>query len=205
MNTARTATLKPISLRALFSASLLTMLALILLITPALAKAPGDGVVYEGKSVPGAALGDTRERVIKNYGDPLRCDNLYTTSRLSPRSYTCSFAVDGGGIVDIRFDHFSISPLPVDNDKVTFIRWSQEVVNWTTTAGINTKIALGEPKAVLTAYPDASVKYNSTGEIIQVRDAKLGIQVDWLPNAAGQDRATGLVSMAIFSPAQITP
>ena len=200
MNTARTATLKPISIRALFSASLLTLLALILLITPALAKAPGEGVVFEGKNVPGAALGDTRELVIKNYGDPVRCDNLYATSRFSNRSYTCSFAAEGGGIVDIRFEHSYLSPLPIGYDKVTFIRWSQEVVNWTTTAGINTKIALGEPKAVLEAYPDASVKYNSTGEIVQVRDAKLGIQVDWLTNSSDQERATGLISMAIFPP-----
>jgi hypothetical protein len=201
MYTARTTTLKPISLRTLSSAALLTLLALILLITPALAKAPGEGTVFEGKSVPGVALGDTRERVIKVFGEPLRCDILSLTNS----TYNCSFAVDGGGKVDIRFKRSSTSPQIVRFDKVTIIRWSQEVAGWVTTAGINTKIALADPKAVLMAYPHAAVKYSASGKIVQVRDPRLGIQVDWLSSSSDSDRATGLVSMAIFVPVRITP
>lgn len=204
MNTTRTSTFQPISLRTLFSASLLTLLALILLITPALAKAPSEGVVYEGKSVPGAALGETRGNVVRSYGEPLRCDDLSFGGISINRTYTCSFAVEGGGIVDVRFNRSYLSPVPVRYDKVTFIRWSQEVSGWKTTAGINTEIALEEPKAVVEAYPNASVRYNSIGEIIQVRDSRLGIQVDWLSTSDEQDYATKRVSMAIFPPAQIT-
>lgn len=202
MNTATTSTLKTNSLRALFSASLLTLLALILLVTPALANAPAQGVVYEGRSVPGAALGDTRGDVFRSFGEPLRCDDQ-STGRLSFKlTYTCSFAADGGGVVDVRFNRSYLSPLPVRYDKVSLIRWSQEVSGWKTTAGIYTKLALDEPKAVVEAYPNAIVRYNSLGEIIQVRDSELGILVDWLSTSPGQKDATKSVSIAIFSPAK---
>lgn len=203
MNTTRTQTFRPLSKRALLSASLLTFLALILLITPALAAVPIEGTVFEGKSVPGASLGATRADVVRVYGEPLRCDDLSDGRFSFSYTYTCSFAVKGGGVVDVRFNRSTFSPLPVRYDKVTFIRWSQEVTGWVTSRGINTEIALKDPQAVLEAYPTANVRYDAFGQIIQVRDSRLGIQIDWLSTSFSEDVAPR-ISMAIFPPAQIT-
>jgi hypothetical protein len=199
MNQATTLTIKPISFWALLSALLLSLTALILLATPALAataptSVPAVGIVYEGKSVPGAALGATHYQVVRSYGDPVHCNDLPTA-----RTYTCTFKVEGGGSVEVTFNRSQISPTPGRYDTVSFIRWSQEVSGWKTTAGINTKIALQNPKAVVEAYPKATVKYNTLGQIIQVRDGRLGIQVDWSGTSSYQ-----VVSMAIFRPIQIT-
>jgi len=176
---------------------LLALLALVLLVTPALAAAPIDGIVYEGKSVPKVALGATRAQVVQAYGDPMQCNDISSIG-----TYTCTFKAVGGGNVAISFVRSSGFLLPVRYDTVNFIRWSQEVSGWKTTAGVTTKLALENPKAVLKAYPRASVKYNALGQIIQVRDAHLGIQVDWL--ATGPNGNIGRVSMAIFPPLQIT-
>ena len=198
MNRTTTLTLKPVSLRASLSAMLLALFALILWVTPALAAVPIDGIVYEGKSVPGVALGDTRSQVAKSYGDPVKCNDNSTS-----RSYTCSYKVGNGGTVTINFTRNFQSPTPDRGDIVSSIRWSQELDGWTTTAGVTTKLALANPKAVVEAYPQAAVKYNSLGEIIQVRDARLGIQVDWLGSTGGGDFQKS-VTMAIFSPVKFT-
>ena len=198
MNRTTTSILKSNSSRVTLSATLLAMLALILWVTPALAFAPGFGTVYEGQSVPSAALGATRAQVVKAYGQPEQC-NISATSR----TYTCTFKAEGGGIVTVTFVRSLLSPLPATSDKASFIRWSQEVTGWTTTAGVSTKLALQNPKAVVAAYPNAQVKVNSSGQIIQVLDGKLGIQVDWqyVPSSQGVLRH---VSMAIFPATQIT-
>jgi hypothetical protein len=198
MNHATTLTIKPISSRATISAMLLTLLALILLVTPALAAVPVEGVVYEGKSVPGAALGATRAQVVKNYGEPMLCNDTSTS-----KTYICTFKVEGGGTVDVSFIRSIVSPIPRYYDTVSFIRWSQELGGWKTTAGINTDLALTDPKAVVKAYPQATVRYNAFGQIVQVRDGRLGIQVDWLTLSSSKD-IQPRVSMAIFSPTQIT-
>jgi len=193
MNRSTTLTINPVSLRASLSATLLALLALILWVTPALAAVPINGIVYEGKSVPGVALGDTRSQVAKSYGDPVKCSD-----NSASRSYTCSYKVGNGGTVTISFTRTQ-SPTPDRGDIVSLIRWSQELDGWTTTAGVTTKLALANPKAVVEAYPQAAVKYNSLGEIIQVRDARLGIQVDWL-GSSGSNDVRQSVTMAIFFP-----
>jgi hypothetical protein len=176
---------------------LLTLRAFILLVTPALAAVPVEGVVYEGKSVPGAALGATRTQVVKFYGEPVRCNDNYFS-----KNYICTFKVEGNGTVDVTFNRVLVSPTPERYDTASFIRWSQEVSGWKTTAGINTKLALADPKAVVEAYPKAIVKYNGLGQLIQVRDGNLGVQVDWLYTSSNENPSR--VSMAIFPPTQIT-
>ncbi|MHC4340834.1 MAG: hypothetical protein ACYSX0_11560 [Planctomycetota bacterium] len=47
-------------------------------VAAALAAPPLDGTVFEGKSVPGVGLGDTREEVYLANGDPDRCQHAVT-------------------------------------------------------------------------------------------------------------------------------
>jgi hypothetical protein len=59
-------------------------------VAAALAAPPLDGTVFEGESVPGVGLGDTREEVYLAYGDPDRCQHAVTirqpaSTRISPR------------------------------------------------------------------------------------------------------------------------
>ena len=192
-------TIRPISKRTPLSATLLALLALVLWVTPALAAAvPAVGIVYEGKSVPGAALGASRGKVELVYGEPVAC----STGTIN-RIYTCTYKVASGGAVSISYLRSLQSRTTMRNDPVTFIRWSQEVSGWRTTAGVTTKLAAQDPKAVVAAYPKAIVKYNAKGEIVQVRDARLGIQVDWLP-LSPVGSSVRRVSMAIFPVATIT-
>ena len=198
MKRSTTLTISPISKRASLSATLLALLALILWVTPALAAAPAVGVVYEGKSVPGAALGSTRAKVELVYGEPAAC-NLGSINR----TYTCTYKAANGGAITVSYVRNLSFPTVMRNDPVSGIRWSQELAGWRTTAGVTTKLAALDPKAVVAAYPKAIVKYNAKGEIVQVRDAHLGIQVDWLaPSPAGSNLRR--VSMAIFPVATIT-
>lgn len=194
-----TQTYKPVLSHTSLSAVLLALLALILFVSPALAAVPVEGTVYEGKGVPGVTLGATRAQVLRIYGKPTHCGSISTS-----RTYTCTFNATGGGTVAISFKRTSQSMVPVLTDIVTFIRWSQEVDGWKTTAGINTKLAIEYPEVVVKAYPDAIVKYNAAKDIIQVRDSRLGIQVDWV-SASNPKDGQWRVSMAIFPSTQIKP
>lgn len=159
---------------------------------PVLAAAPIAGVVVEGESVPGIALGYTRLQVEDAYGDPLWCQ-----SSVNPddQGY-CSFPVDGGGQVNIIYrgaDGGDPSNSP--NDVVYHISWSQQVSGWTTSAGINTTLALENPQAVIDAYPDALVTYTQYGSIYSLVDHEQGFEVIW-----AYDFYTGRtnVNMAVF-------
>jgi hypothetical protein len=158
------------------------LLLLVLLITvPALAVAPGEGLVVEGQSVPGFDLGDSRALVEAAYGEPASCENMGYYDGRQGLNGICRFDVDGGGRVTVYY--FDADGGPAQNspdDVASIIRWSQAVSGWVTTAGVNTALALEDPDAVIAAYPNAVVTYNSVfGNIESIEDRALGILVDY--------------------------
>ena len=60
---------------------------------PAQADAPAEGLVIEGVSVPGVALGDNRAVIEAVWGPPRNCQNV---EEIGDRA-ACSFPVEGGG------------------------------------------------------------------------------------------------------------
>jgi hypothetical protein len=163
-------------------------------VSPAFAAAPAQGVVVEGESVPGIALGATRAQVEAAYGEPRFCQSVEAAGDFA----SCSFEVDGGGQVDVRYrgpegGNASNSP----DDVVHNIRWHEQVSGWTTTAGVNTTLAADNPQAVVDAYPNAEITYTQWGSIYRVLDHEHGIEVIWAPDFYS---GTTHVSMAIFFP-----
>ncbi len=166
---------------------------------PVLAAAPAEGLVVEGQSVPGIALGFTRAEVEEAYGAPKSCQSVEVGGDFA----YCSFPVDGGGQVSVRYrgsagGYASNSP----DDVAYHIRWEERVSGWTTTAGVNTTLARTNPEAVIAAYPNAQVTYNPWGSVLQVKDYQLGVGVNW-----SYDFYTGTtsVSMAISFPSTPPP
>jgi hypothetical protein len=165
------------------------------LVRPAYAAAPGTGIVMEGFSVPGIELGYTRAQVEAAYGEPRSCQSGGVIGNFS----TCSFDVEGGGQVSVHYrgaDGGEASNSP--DDVVHNIRWHQQVSGWTTTAGVDTTLALEDPDAVIAAYPNATVIYNSLfGNIESIEDRTLGILIDYHFDYLS---GTLSVSMAIYFP-----
>jgi hypothetical protein len=170
------------------------MFAVVLSLTPtvsALAAAPAEGIVVEGVSVPGIALGDSRAQVEAVNGPPRSCRDINELNDAA----SCSFDVEGGGWVGVFYrgpDGGNASGSP--EDVVIDIRWGL-VDGWVTTAGINTTLALNDKQAVVDAYPDADLYYDSVGRLYLLRDPELGIQVTW-----NHAYIFYSVSMSIFNP-----
>jgi len=144
--------------------------------TPADLGAPAEGIVVEGVSVPGIALGYTRAQVEAAYGDPIWCQNVNGYDQGS-----CAFPVEGGGQVDVRYRGADGGPASNSPDDVVFvIRWYESVPGWVTTAGITTTLAAENPNTVIAAYPNAEISYNSFGGLYSVIDYQQGIQVLWV-------------------------
>ena len=138
----------------------------------AFADAPGTGVVKEGVSVPGVALGDTRSQVEAAWGLPVSCQNVSGYDQGS-----CLFIAEEGGQIFVRYrgaDGGSAQNSPTD--VVHSIRWYQQVDGWFTTAGINSTIAYDDPDAVLAAYPNATINQQSLFDW-SIDDPALGIHV----------------------------
>lgn len=178
---------------------LLIVLMSLAVAVPVLAAAPAEGLVVEGQSVPGIALGFTRAEVEAAYGTPKSCQSVEVPADFAH----CSFQVEGGGLVSVRYrgsdgGYASNSP----DDVAYHIRWGEQVSGWMTIAGVNTTLARANPEAVIAAYPDGLVTYNQWGSILQVKDYQLGIEVNW-----AYDFYTGAtsVSMAISSPGTPPP
>jgi hypothetical protein len=148
---------------------------------PALAVAPAEGVVVEGQSVPGVALGDSRAQVEAAYGRPESCRNMSYYDGRQGIDGICRFDVEGGGRVTMYYFDANGDPAQGSpDDEVFIIRWSQAVSGWVTTAGVNTTLALADPDAVIAAYPNAVVTYNSVfGNIVRIEDRPLGIVVNY--------------------------
>lgn len=178
--------------------ALVTVLLVAALMTvPVLADAPGTGVVVEGKSVPGIELGFTRSQVEAAYGEPAFCQNVSGYDQGS-----CQFDVEGGGQMSVRYHGPDGGPATNSPDDVVhFIRWFQQVTDWTTTAGINTTLAYNNPDAVMAAYPNATMSYQSMFDW-SIDDPELGIHVyyhtSYLTGALS-------VSMGISFPASSPP
>ncbi|MDH3930230.1 MAG: hypothetical protein OEV22_20060, partial [Deltaproteobacteria bacterium] len=172
------------------------LIAVLLTAIPALADAPAAGTVYEGDSVPGVALGETRAQVDEAYGHPASC--TYSTSA------TCSYNAEGGGKVNVTFRAPDGGPAQNSpDDVVTLIGWEPGVTGWVTTAGIDITIAREDPQAVIDAYPNADVTYWYDGTFVsRVIDWELGILVDryWVFYCG----CTG-ATMAIFNPQEPPP
>jgi hypothetical protein len=138
------------------------------------AAVPTEGVVFEGESVPGIALGFTRAQVEAVYGE-----GSCRTSQTAGDFGYCTFRVDGEGQVDVIYrglDGGDARNSP--DDVVHYIDW-YGLSGWQTTAGINTALALADRQAVVAAYPNAQVTYDKFGNIIRVQDYELGIRVEW--------------------------
>jgi len=184
----------------LWIALLAAVLLLALVTVPVLADAPGTGVVVEGASVPGAELGFSRAQVEAAFGSPKFCQSVEVGGDMA----SCSFEVEGGGQVDVRYrgaDGGNASNSP--DDVAYHYRWSQAASGWVTTAGVNTTLAIQDPEAAIAAYPNATVTYNPTfGNIESIEDKALGILIDYhFEYLSG----TLFVSMAISYPTDTPP
>jgi hypothetical protein len=173
------------------------LLAVLVTAFPALAAAPATGTVYEGVSVPGAALGDTRTQVEVTYGGPASCTQ-------TPYYETCKYDVDGGGWVTIHYYGPDGGPAQDSpEDVVSSISWATAVSGWETTAGVNTTLAVNDPEAIIDAYPNAEVTYWYSGSFVrQVRDWQSGISIDRFWDFYG---ALTYVSISIFNPQDPPP
>jgi hypothetical protein len=163
------------------------------------AAAPATGVVEEGLSVPGIKLGFTRAQVEASYGAPASCQSGGVIGNMS----LCKFYVEGGGTVFVHYrgadgGEASNSPDDVANN----VRW-YGADGWVTTAGVNTTLALEDPQAVMAAYPNATVTYNSLfGNIESIEDRSLGILIDYHFSYLTGDLS---VAMVIMSPSTEPP
>jgi hypothetical protein len=176
-----------------------------LLSTPsARAAAPEFGTVVEGQSVPGVALGFTRAEVEVAYGPPESCtDQTVYGSDLRGLDAICDFTVIGGGQTTIYYRDVDGSLAKGSPDDVVyFVRWSEAVGGWTTTAGVNTTLAKEDPEAAAAAYPNAEVTRNQWGGITRIKDYPLGIEILRSPNFYA---GTVSVTMAIFVPGSAPP
>jgi len=158
---------------------LLGVLLGLIAVVPALAAVPVEGVVVEGQSVPGVALGDSRAQMEAAYG-PGSCHDMgYYDGRVGVEGI-CEFAVDGGGQVTMYLFTADRDPAQgTPDDVVHIIRWSQAVSGWVTTAGVNTTLAVEDPDAVIAAYPNAEVTYSEFGTVAKIEDYALGIRVEY--------------------------
>lgn len=192
-------------LRALI---LVAMLAALLLagfqVRPAYAAAPGTGVVQEGVSVPGAALGDSRGQVEAAFDQPSSCQDLPYFDGRRGIDGICDFPVEGGGEVTVHYKAPDGGPANGNGEDVVFnFRWEQQVAGWTTSAGVNTSLAIEDPDAAIAAYPNATVIYNPTfGNIESIEDKALGILIDYHFNYLSGNLS---VSMAISNPSAAPP
>jgi hypothetical protein len=160
---------------------------------------PAEGIVVEGVSVPGIALGFKRTQVENAYGEPQSCQSSGTPGN---KAY-CSFPVSGGGQVNVHYRGADGGTANGSPDDVVFkIGWTEATSGWTTTAGVNTTLAKQNPEYVVDAYPDARVTYSQFGNISSVVDYPLGIEVRWVSDFySGQTH----VRMAIFYPKVAPP
>ncbi|HSM70583.1 MAG TPA: Ig-like domain-containing protein [Anaerolineales bacterium] len=184
-------------LKLMISAFLIAALFSGTMASPALADAPGTGTVFEGVSVPGVALGDTRAQVEAAWGAPVYCQNVSGFDQGS-----CEFAAEGGGQIFVRYsgpDGGGATASP--EDKAIRITWHQAVSGWVTTAGINTTLAYNDPDAVQAAYPNAVIYQQSLFDW-GYEDRALGIRIHYhTAYLTGVTR----VSMAITIPDNSPP
>lgn len=165
-------------------------LLLVLLTLPALAAPPISGMVYEGASAPGLALGSSRAEVEGAYGAPSYCQSITA----GDFAY-CTYNLSGQGQVNVRYRGADGGNANGTASDVAYNLTWYGMPDWVTTAGVATSLALSDPQAVAVAYPQADLVYNQFGSLYQLRDAALGIQVNWFYNPY---TGTVNVQMGIF-------
>ena len=143
---------------------------------PVLAAAPAEGTVYEGVSVPGIALGDSRAEVEASVGPPSNC----VSNNDPPTMESCKFDVEGGGWVSVRYQgsnggDATGSPY----DVVASIRWSEDVDGWVTSVGISIPMIKFDKQLAMDTYPNAVLFYNEFGSLIRLIDYNQGISISW--------------------------
>ncbi len=176
---------------------LIAVLVSLFVAVPVLADAPGVGTVFEGESVPGIALGDTRAEVEASIGPPNYC----RSNNDPPTMESCRFDVEGGGWVRVLYQ----GPTGGDatnspDDVVGNISWGGEEVGWVTTAGITTELAKYDKQAAVDAYPNARLAYDSVGRLVRLTDTDVGISISW-----NHAYIFYTVSMSIFEPYPYIP
>ena len=131
----------------------------------ALAAVPEFGTVIEGQSVPGVALGDTREQVEAAYGEPTRCQSVQNPGDASSCTWILEDYIGQGGQVQSQVnagyrgpDGGSANNRP--NDVVARISWFGND-GWFTTTGVNALFAVNNQDAVTELYPDAIIFHQS--------------------------------------------
>ena len=155
---------------------LAVLLVSLVLAIPVMADAPGEGTVYEGVSVPGISLGDTRTVVDASVGPASYCRN-----NTGPNTKdSCRFDVEGGGWVNVRYlgsDGGDATGSP--DDVVVNIRWSEDVDGWVTSAGISIPMIKFDRQLAVDTYPNAVLFYNDFGALIRLTDYDKGITITW--------------------------
>jgi hypothetical protein len=137
---------------------------------PVLADAPGVGTVVEGESVPGISLGDTRAEVEESVGPRQGCNSTMAS---------CTFDVDGGGWVRVRYQGVNGGDAAGSpDDVVAHILWNDEVVGWRTEAGITIEDIYTNKQLAVDTYPNAELEYEY-GSLIRLTDYDLGISISW--------------------------
>jgi hypothetical protein len=155
---------------------------------PALAAVPQRGTVVEGRSIPGVALGATRQRVLARYGTPAFClgtGEAICTWQRGQDAVSISFVGANGG-----------NPAGNGRDRVADAEWTG-LPGWRTTAGVTTTSALAHPESVPAAYPHAIFYRFGDGHLRLLIDFHVGIWVQWVP---GTSPGQYSVIIEIFAP-----
>jgi hypothetical protein len=155
---------------------LVTVLLSLVLALPVMADAPAVGTVYEGVSVPGIALGDSRAMVEASVGPPSYCRSNTDPSTMD----SCRFDVEGGGWVNVRYQGADGGPATGSSDDVVvYIRWSEDVAGWVTSAGISIPMIKFDRQLAVDTYPNAVLFYNDFGNLVRLTDYDQGITITW--------------------------
>lgn len=176
---------------------LLVVVLSLVLTLPALAAAPEQGTVYEGISVPGIALGDTRMEVDASVGPASNC----VSNNDPPTMESCKYDVAGGGWVSVRYQGPNGGEATGSTDDVVAsIRWSEDVDGWMTSAGITIPMIKFDRQLAMDTYPNATLFYNDFGNVVRLTDYDLGITITW-----DAVYIFFSASMAIFEPFEYVP
>lgn len=171
----------------------------------ALAAVPEFGTVIEGESVPGVALGSTREAIEAAYGEPTRCQSGQNPGDAASCTWILEDYIGQGGQIQSQVsvgfrgpDGGSASNDP--NDVVARISWIGND-GWFTTTGVNALFAVDNQDGVIALYPDATVFHQSLFDthMTAYRD---GFSVSW--HTAYLSGFTS-VRMSIFEPRDPPP
>lgn len=147
-----------------------------------LAAVPEFGTVIEGESVPGVALGSTREHIEAAYGEPTRCQSGQNPGDAASCTWVLEDYIGQGGQIQSQVsvgfrgpDGGSASNDP--NDVVVRISWFG-IDGWFTTKGVNALLALNDRDAVFDLYPDATIFHQSMFDT-HLTAYREGFSVSW--------------------------